>query len=461
MVGLSGQSQNVKIELTSHNSKLSKTTEQFYIDNDGQHTVMIEQTGTIGKKTSLVKYNSDMAEVMRVELNNKNINCLGGYVNGSYIDLLVSLTTDTEMQVYRERRDINSLQPVGEKTELASYSGDKNDKFDFLIAVSPNQKLLAALYIADRTLQGVDMKVSLYNQELEEYWSLPTTSRYIDGFHVTDNGDVIITHNIGKYTIIDGEKAEYVEFTVPEEENKNINEHTLVNYVDGKIISAATLSKHNLTGFSMNVVESINTYCFDTKNKTTTVDKHPTNQYECNRLGNNKEGKTSEPGILFNFSFCQTLADKDGAYLMGDESWKTESNSSASTFTRYGIMILRIDNIQWSKAMRLYQVASFKDKRYLNQNWVRTTDGIMTVKADNASNAEISQEKKVKQYNTFQSNSMLTVMTLDAQGNEKRSYMPIKNQAILGSVHLTDTPGQFIAILNGTSKGQAAKITIE
>ena len=75
---------------------------------------------------------------------------------------------------------------------LGEYAGEKGDDFGFGIATSPNQQLLAGVFVARRKLQGTNVKVGLYSRELEEYWTMPTSCTKFNNVYVTDDGDVLL-----------------------------------------------------------------------------------------------------------------------------------------------------------------------------------------------------------------------------------------------------------------------------
>ena len=204
------QAQTITFDQLPVGKGIVKNSIPHFIGCDGESVVLIQRSGRLKNRLELVKYTMGLKEQCRAGLDGgEDYRCYGGFINDGHIDLLYSTFIGEGMRVYRDRRSLATLAPEGEPLMLADYSGEKGDRFYFGNAVSPNGKLLAGVFVADRTAQGTEVKVCLYNHQLEAYWTQNCSRSNFDNIYATDEGDVIL-YSFGangecRFTILDGE----------------------------------------------------------------------------------------------------------------------------------------------------------------------------------------------------------------------------------------------------------------
>lgn len=461
--------QTVSFDLQPVGKGTVTTDDPLYIGCDNQRIFLIERAGRMTKRFSLVSYGFDQQELARVELGtDKETSSYGGYINGQHIDLLqAAYPSDHEMRIYRDRRNLSTLQPEGEPLVLGEYSGEKDDEFGFGIATSPNQKLLAGIFVAHRKLQGTEVKVGLYSRELEEYWTMPTNRTSFNSVTVTDEGDVLLYslyHN-GKcsFNILDGEHNENVEFTLPTD--GHVIERELVRYGNGKIILALTVRGKDETFMPEGSnIDRVDVYCYDIAKKHISVEHHPFTDQEVYYLTNTKEGKSLRNHWVQFGQLAQTFSDNDGGYIMVDQAWSVSVNGTKTEWHRSGMMVIRVDvngKILWTRTHRFCATTSWGNRQTLTHRWAATPTGVMLAWVDHEQNITCAPEKPYKLFKPSRTKGTLNVWTLTPSGKETQSYTPVGHMVLTGAAHRLDTPGKYIALLSSMRKGQLALITIE
>ena len=178
LMAIGGQAQTITFDQMPEAKGVIKNSIPHFIGCDGENLLLIQRSGRLKNRLELVKYNLSLQEQSRTEVyGGEDYNCYGGYINDGHIDLLYATYAGEGMRVFRDRRSLATLAPEGEPLILADYSGEKGDRFHFGNAVSPNGKLLAGVFVANRMAQGTEVKVGLYNHQLEAYWT-QTCSRF-------------------------------------------------------------------------------------------------------------------------------------------------------------------------------------------------------------------------------------------------------------------------------------------
>ena len=192
--------QNVEFHTEAVGKMLNKSNEPRFIGQAENSVVTVDY---LKRKAVLARYDMAQTELARVELGTeKEIENYGGFINGNNVDLLNVTYPKGGMRVYRDRRDLKTLQPKGEQLTLTEYKGNSDDKYVFTLDVSPDQNLLAGVSVAVRKGLDSDVKVALYNRELEEYWHMNAHSSGFNQVMVNDSGEVVlalITTNTKKY----------------------------------------------------------------------------------------------------------------------------------------------------------------------------------------------------------------------------------------------------------------------
>ena len=471
---LSLPAQTISFDLQPEGKGTNKDLSPQFIGCDGQRIVLVESTGLLQNHLSLVAYGLDQKELARTELGtDKESRTYGGFINGQHIDLLRAdfkdddLTGTTSMTVYRDRRNLSTLQPAGDTLLLGSFTADKGDDLGFGIAVSPNGELLAGVFVARRKALGTEVKVGLYNHELEEYWLMPVNEFNFNEMSVTDEGDVILYRLSEKcfFTLIDGEHAKTAEFTLSPDEGTKIVEREFVRYGNDKILVAASVREENHTFMPEGAnIDRVDIHCFNIKDNSHKVERHPFTDQECHRLCNTKEGKSPRHHWVQFGQLTQTLADKEGAYVMVDQTWSVSVNGIKTEWHRAGMMVMRVDEngrILWTRTQRLSASTTWEARSLINHRWVSFPDGIMIAWVDHAGNITTPLEKPFKEYKPSRTKGVLNVWTLSPSGKETRSYTQTEHYSLTGTPHQMEKPGKYACLLSSMRKGRVAFIEVE
>ena len=456
-------------ELVNHGQgkAVAKSYEPQFIGSDGQRVVLIEKAGRMRDKLELVGYDMEQNELVRVKMvDDKELNCYGGYMNQGGIDLLMAQWEGNDMKVYRDRRNPTTLQPVGEPLVLADYKGNEGDKMGFTLSASPNKELLAGLYIIQREGQRTELQVGLYSRELEEYWKMDSRCRDLDFVYVTDSGEVVLgghaNHKVTFY-VIDGENE--AEYSFDEDVIRFGSEMGVARYAGGKFYMVAT---HPAPGKNeiQPWVDYVACFCYDTKRRMLSVDKHMIDKVEYNRLYNLKDDnkvRKDDFRVMY-MNYVQTMAEKDGCYAMFDQTWRVTVDGVPSTLNRLGMMVLHINNdgqFDWAKTFRISNVSNWAARTLSGYRWVRTEKGPLLVWAESKVKGETPEDKPVKDYRPANSAGMLTALQMDREGKMTRQHfdMPSK-QSLMGAPHWMEN-GNLLLFVRGTSRGYFAEMSLK
>lgn len=471
---LTAGAQSITFDLKPEGKGATNDDAPLFIGCDDQRIVLIESTGLLSRTLSLAAYSLDQQELGRVELGKqKDLSAFGGYINGQHIDLIHAVfpndakTGQMFMRTYRNRHSLTTLQTEGDTMMLCKYDGEKGDWFGCGVVPSPDGKLLAGVYSANYKGQGSEVKVCLYSRELEEYWTMTAPGSFYGAVRVTDEGDVIL-YSFGddgqcRFSILDGERIENAEFKLNTE--NRIIERELVRYGAGKIIVAAAVREedHTIMPIGSNI-DRVDIYCYDIAKKRLDVERHNFTDLEVNRLSNEKDGNKPRHHWVQFGQIAQTLADKDGGYVVIDQKWSVSVNGTPTEQHRRGMLVMRIDangKILWTRTQRFSATARWLDRGLLAHRWSCTPDGIVLTWVDNAGNAALPAEKPFKEYKTGKSKTTLNVWMLTPSGDEMRGSTPVGTKCLIGGAHKLDKDGQYVALMRSGRKGQLAFITIE
>lgn len=466
--GMVAAAQNITFDLQPEGKGMLNADYHFVGCDDG-HVVLIELGGRHTKRFVLNSYSLDQQLLASVDLGKeKDLDPRGGYINGQHVDLLQVAYPDNGMVVYRERRSLSTLQPEGDTLVLARYSGEKGDLFGCLMAESPNRELLAGAYVAYRKAQGMEVKVGLYNHEMEEYWTMTTDLSDIQSIYVNDEGEVVL-YSLDKkgkcrFTVVDGERIENHEFDLSSSDP--IVERGLVRFADGKILIAATVCEDRQTLMPQGSnIDCIDFYCYNTARKHLSVERYRFTNQEVNRLCNEKDDKYHRRNWIPFGELSQAIADKEGAYVVIDNAWTVTTNGIPKQYNSAGMMVMRVNadgKVLWTHAQRFFATSTnYSWRKYIIQGWLLTPDGIMLAWSDNAKNSSAPDDKPYKQYKAPSDKSTLNVLLIDKEGKASLSYINTNRMCTYGSVHRSNTPGKYVAHLRNMKKAQLAVISIE
>ncbi len=467
---IAATAQTVSFDIHPANKVSKSITLPLFIGCDNNRIIRVEDFGRRTNDYSLIAYNHDMVEQSRVDLSSGDfLEAYGGYINGQHIDLLFADRSNNGMRVYRDRHCLATLQ-AEDTLDLVSLKGEKGDDFAFTIAVSPNGKLLAGIFLARYQAQTTDLRVALYNRELEEYWNMSVPSATFNNVSLTDDGDIIL-YTLGDkdgkalFTIVDGENIRHHEFRIEPEEESVILERAFLRYGNGKIIIATTVRQENHAIMPVGSnIDRVDIHSFDIGKNTISTHRHPFTDQETQRLCNSKEGKALRHHWVQFGQIDKTIADNEGAYLMLSQSWTVTQNGIPTEYHTCGMMVLRVDadgNISWTRTQRYSAIVNWGWRRAIIPHWRSIPDGIMLAWADNAKNVTIPDGKSCNDFKPSFHKSTLNVWILHPDGRETQSYIQTDRMFLDGSVHPLDTPGKYLATLRNMRKTQLAFITIE
>lgn len=459
--------QNVRFDQQPEGKALRRKMNVQFVDGDGQNTLLMEYTGRLKNKMSLVSYNNAQKELARVDMGKSDdTRFYGGFINGEYADLLEANYSETGMRVVRDRRNKETLVAEGEPLVLVEYNGEKQDDFGIAVAPSPNQQLLACAFVAERQLIGTQITVGLYNHELEEYWKMQLGDINFNSISVTDDGDVVLysfnTNGTCNFTVVDGEKKESYTFTI--ESDATVRERELVYFGNGKIVVASTVSMaHSGRLPEGSDIDRLDISCYNIKNGEVTTQSHTFTDQEILRMANEKETKKVRQKWIHFGQIAQTLSDKNGGYVVLDETWSVSLNGVKTEQHRCGMMVVRVSangEIEWVRTKRMITNTSWDDREFLGYRWRTFGDGIALVMTDHKWNASAPEEKQAKPMAPLKEDANLTVWTINSSGEENFSHLFVDNKAMYGAMHYIGN-GRYEVLLCGKNKGQFVLISPE
>ena len=446
-----------------------------FIGSDGNRAVYVEHIATRKtERAELVAYSMDRQELVRLVLidgKDKDRRCYGGFVNGQYVDLLMADWKGNDMTLYRERRDLQTLQPAGERLVLADYKGTSGDNMGFRLSSSPNQSLLALLYYVGRENQPTEVQVGLYSRELEEYWKVDTKVRRTSMFFLTDSGEVALGGIDGegcKITILDGENE--VEHLIPTDElPQNAPEMQLARIAKGKIYIVGTQREESkiLKGVNGTQVSVLFSLCHDTKTHNTTARYRSLTDQDRARICCEKDDykwKKSDLKTVRFFSLNQTFADRDGCYAMMDQTWTVTMDGRLSTENRSGQVVMRVDDegeIEWVRIFRMSQTGTASELPMVHYRWVMTDRGPMLVWAETKKSAEYADNEPVIGFVPFSTAGVLTAAIIDSDGNITRQHWPLAAKTGLQGRPTMMENGDWLLLLRGKTKGHLATLKVK
>lgn len=442
---------------------VAKTFEPRFIGYKDGQVVLVEMAGRLRNKMELASYDLEQNELARTLLtDDKEVECYGGYINGDFIDLLMAEMKDNGMRVYRQRLAAQSLQPTSDKVlTLANFKGTQGDKMAFMPGISPNQKLLAGLFLIGRENQMGEVQVALYNRELEEYWKMDSRCRRFDMMYVTDSGEVLLgNYTNGKYNlyILDGEKEEEFSFKA----EATFTEIQIARYAEGMVFFVYTHSSKDNVLDPGTMIDHIGVICYDTKNQSVKVERHGIAKQEYNRLNNEKDDakvRKDDYRVMY-MSLNQTQEDEDGCYAMLDQSWRLTMDGVPTEFYRQGMMVCRINNdgnFEWVKTFRISTTTSWEARNLASHRWVKSSKGLLLLWVESKNSFDNAEEKTIKDFKALNSAGILSAMLLKKDGgSERQHYEMSSKQALLGAPHLLDS-GEYLMLIRGQSRGYFAK----
>lgn len=458
--------QNIEFQTEALGKMIAKTNEPRFIGYADNSVVMVDYQS---RKAIVTRYDMSQNVLASAELGSKKeIDNYGGFINGDHVDLLNVRNSNGGMHVYRDRRSLRTLEPEGTPLTLAEYKGNSDDKYIFTLGTSPDQNLLAGVTVVARKSFDPEVKVALYNRELEEYWHMPVRTSGFNQVLVNDSGEVVLalcttsTKKYNTFTIVDGENEKQVSFKLKDDGRPM--ECTLLRYGNGKLILAVAVREENHTIMPIGSnIDRMDFYCYNVKNDEITISSHNFTDQECNRMANIKEQKSQKHHWVQFGNIVQGIADDNGAYLMFDQTWTVTKNDIPVEQHRLGMMVLRVDSegrVQWVRAIRMGAISSWGGRGMIAYRWRRTPNGIVLAAAQHIKNFDLTDDQNIRPVKAMKDKSMLNVITIDRTGRTKRQNFEIGKQSVMGAPHTIDD-NSFMLLLAGGGKGQFARLSIK
>ncbi len=462
MMSVGAGAQTIDFSTGNAGKMLSRTNEPQLIGIVDGSVVIVDKHG---KNTELGRYDMDQNELASVVLaHEKETSCYGGYVNGNKVDLLMVREGDEGMRVWHERLDATNLSVAAEPQTILEMKGNKKDNFAYIIGTSPTQELLAGVALAARKGLDPEMKVSLFDRNLEAYWHMSIDVTPVNQVIVNDSGEVALGYcSIDEkkpclFTVVDGEHEEHFSFKITKEEDDFPVEATMMRYADGKLLMAVSVCANHKVVMPLGTnVNRIDFYCYDVAKDELTRTSYKITNAESARMSNSKEGKGTRNNWIQFGTIRQSIADDEGAYLMMDQTWSVTQNNIPVQQNHLGMLVVRVDekgHVQWTRTMRLAAASSWSGRNLINCRWRSTADGIMLATAQNAKSVLQGDEKPVKNMRPGKDKATLSVYTLDRSGDLRRSHYAIGKQTLIGSARTADSHRFVVFLVGNGNKGQ-------
>ncbi len=475
LVGVQCTAAAQEIELTfgQQNKTLAKHFAPQLLGSDGTSVVYVMTKGVVAPSKELVSFDMQQKEqaavkLCKVKLNGTyDINVERAFVNGSEIDLLVSNTRDNGLVVTHERRTMATLELQGEARTLVNMSGTKEDGLFFFSAVSPNGKLLATATAKVEAGIGAEVRVGLYSDKVEEYWSMEVPAHGFSDMMVSNDGEVVLVgmqekdgRGTVQVTVADGEKSDYQSFGYTT--NGVLKEWAPAFYKDGRVVLVAAMQSDYKTLMRVGPnIDCIDAVSCQMASGEVSVDRHSFGEAELARM-ENKKGNTTGYRWMEMGNLQQVIGDEEGAFAVVDNQWDTYNQYGWVSRERRGMMVLRIGSdgrFKWTHTERTYTYAPAGLRDMIRYRWTATADGIMLAWTTNSKDAAKGTDEKVKGSKLYIGSSELTVMTLDREGQTKKASFSLGGLAL----HLYPTPldkGEWLLLATGKTKGKFGKLRI-
>lgn len=474
-MALCGTAQTVGINFEPQNKGVAKHFRQAFVGSDGQSVVFLQRMGLLGTTEDLASYDLQQHEQARVKFDNVRINNTSeviireALVNGSTLDLLLSIRQDDGLHIYHERRDMATLQLIGERQLLAKIEGSKSDELFFFSATSPDGKLVGMAMVRFSSVLDVTVRASLYNRQMDEqYWTMNVPAHGFNEILVTNNGEVVLAglnikdrRGVVNMSVSDGEESEKYSFSY--DANGILQNSYLTRYADGRVLLVAAMQESSKVIMRVGTnIDCVDAVTFDTRTKQVNVDRHRFTTAELCVMENKKGEKTGYNWMIYG-NLAQVVADDEGAFAVVDNRWTTYRKGSLVNGERRGMLVLRIDregHFVWSHASRTYINMKAAAQNWLDYRWVPTREGIMLAYTTNKKDVFAGPGQAVKGVKNFGTDANLTVVNLNREGKATENHFSIGKQVLMDRAWpLQD--GRWLVFVSNSSKGAFGKIEIE
>ena len=387
----------------------------------------------------IVRYDKNLNEVTRSSMDIP-VNCkyITGFNNKEGIDILLSEKNEegTKLDVYHEHLSPTTFEPVGELINLGTLTGEKTDNLGFICRQSPDKMLTAGIFVTQREGQSAEARVTLYDRNLEEYWSMTTRLRVMDFASVNDSGVVVIggyrpqaipDRNDFEIIVLDGEKNHTYNFTLDAGEISKVD---FASWRDSKLYLLAIGRKKKKKSDDRDNADRLISICFNTVNDKVTSDSYIFSEEEINCMNNSNSHKK----IHF-LGIEHSVEAPDGHYdVLLTRTWLFSGSNGSCIFTS-GIMIATINPDGSIK--RVYTHPHYAGNsphgRLADYHLIRTNGGSLFIYSDSKKNKDRKRTKKFKTYRAISDKAELIVLFIPDDGEIVEKHFPTERFSLINS----------------------------
>lgn len=442
-----------------------KSTDFDYLYGDTTSIVFKEANtrsifGTTGGHLEIARYDKNLNEVTRTPLDlPANCRYITGFNNKEGIDILLSEKNEegTKIDVYHEHLSPTTLEPVGELITLGTLTGEKTDNLGFICRQSPDKMLTAGIFVTQREGQGAEARVTLYDRNLEEYWSMTTRLRVMDFASVNDSGVVVIggyrpqaipDRNDFEIIVLDGEKDHSYNFTLDAGEIADVD---LAGWRDGKLYLLAIGRKKKSKDDNGSHADRVVSICYNTVSDKVTSDSYTFSKEEIERMNNkgNLSGTLNDE-IRF-LGFENAVEAPDGHYdVLLTQTWTVLSDYGTSHVSS-GIMIVTLQPNGTVKRVYTHPYDTWSNivcLKLAKKRLLRTNGGSLLLYSQHEKNVGRKPSKKVKIYAPGGDKAVLTALFIPDDGEVIEKHFPTEKFSLINSPILMDNNKYLLFMSN-------------
>ena len=464
MVALCAGAQEVKVTLNPLGKAPSKNVAMSYVGSDGQQVVTIQNRSRVNVRLNFEKFDMNYTPLASVKLDRSGSNALmGGFVNGDHVDVLMKSEEDGLLTVYRERRSLSTLEVMGEPKTVASQPVSKKTPAHYTAYMSPNQQLVAGLMVSVNERGEAELKTTLMNREMEEYWTMSTPLTRFSSARVTNDGEVMVAGwGYEKETsvmsfeaiVLDGENDHTYRFThhcegVP-------SEVSLAKYADGQIFIMMSLKSDAHKRSANACVDRLVSLLYDTRSGSLSTDLHALTEQELCVLNNISDGSRTDSFVRY-FSHCGAASQADGYVMAFTQEWSLYVDGALRNHNLQGLLLLGVDGngrFSYGKQLRYSYMLDAQHLGYFSPYLVSAGDKAMLCYTlpDNRVDVEHNSTKRVIPINPRSKKSVMAVHTIDAQGNMTHHYPPTNTKIQLTGAPHKLSDGKWLLLFSNGKK---------
>lgn len=418
-------------------------------------------------KDILVAYDNDLNELRRTELDNgKNVTYYGGFLNESSIDLLVSTQNGNRFDMYRERYDPTTLKPVGNRTELYSINHKDSHKMKRALRPSASGEWISMLFVIPES-ESAEVRVNLYDTELEEMWNMDITLEDLDDYFVSDSGEVVF---LSYFNTVDDDETTF-NFTILDGDNEKTYSYSelvdsilridIVKYENDKIYCTGLIKGEQQDNYR-NWSKGFFSLVFDIRSqKIVHYEKQLFTQADICRLCNVPDRSKLKVLSTDKLTFGASRYDSDGALVVYERYYNLLVNGIHTQSEFGGMLCLRIDNdghIVSHPVVRRQVISAPETNKNVFTTILESRGVLFVATLDNPQNMDLAPEKPCKAANVSQARTALLFFTVSESGSIHRQYIerPFKGLCLNSPSKLRDD--EYLMLFSSDFNSCAARL---